>query len=38
VQTLEDRRDRTALEAEIARIEGLLKEQREAPEALRHAA
>lgn len=38
VQTLEDRRDRTALEAEIAHIEALLEELREAPEDLKHAA
>lgn len=38
VQTLEDRRDRTALEAEIAHIEALLNQQSQAPEDVRHAA
>lgn len=38
VQTLEDRRDRTTLEAEIARIEALLDEQQGTSEEVRHAA
>ena len=38
VQTLEDRRDRKPLEAEIARIEAQLQERRPPAEAMRHAA